>query len=412
MEIPRPTGTEVNWLLLDLNSFFASCEQQADPDLRGRPVGVVPMMGVDTTCLLAASREAKRFGLRTGTPVGEAKERCPDLVLLPACHKKYLYYHKRVIETLESCTPIEHVLSIDEMACRLTGSQRDPDNATALALKIKQAIRDNVGECLTSSIGIAPNILLAKLGSDMQKPDGLVVIRPCDLPHKILHLKPRDFSGIGPRMEKRLQHAGIFNMHDLYACDRRQLRAIWGGVEGARFHAKIWGHDLQREATNKSVIGHQHVLEPSLRTIAGSTNVLQHLLIKGAERLRQNNLYCKRLGVHVKMDRHAGYWARDTDFTETQDTLFLLQILQGLWRDYPGNRPLRVGITLSGLRHAENHQMDLFEKQKPTHLLQAVDVLNQRFGRHTISFGLNSYVQEKVGRDKIAFQRVPEERHL
>jgi DNA polymerase-4 len=409
MEWIRPAATEVDWLVLDLNSFFASCEQQLNPKLRGRPVGVVPMMDVDTTCILAASYEAKRFGIKTNTPVHEAKSLCPEIVLLKADHRKYTHYHYKILEAIESCTHIERVMSIDEVACKLTGSQREPENALALARKMKEVITRDVGECMTSSIGIAPNILLAKVASDMHKPDGLVLIRPCDLPDKLLPLQLRDFSGIGYRTEKRLNMAGIFSVRDLYNCERKKLRAIWGGVEGERLHDRLWGLNSNRAETKKSVLSHEHVLEPYLRNKDGAYNVLHHLTIKAAERLRSINYYCKRLSLRVKFDHHMGYWGQETDFAETQDTSFLLGIMNNLWRDYPGQRPLRVGIALHGLREATTHQMDLFDKQRPKELSDALDDINKKFGRHTVSFGLNPYVRDKVGKDKIAFQSVPKD---
>lgn len=402
----------VNWLLLDLNSFFASCEQQDNPRLRNRVVGIVPVENVDTTCLLSVSYNGKRLGLRTGTPVGEAKSICPDIVLIAGDHKKYRFYHDKVVEVIESCTHVDRILSIDEMACRMTGSQRIPENAIALAKRIKEKIRAEVGECLTSSIGIAPNILLAKAASDMQKPDGLVLIKPSDIPHKLLPLKLNHFSGIGPQMKKRLNRHGIFTVKDLYACDMRRLRGVWGGVEGARFHAKLWGHDIERVTGDKKVLGHQHVLEPRLRNRFDAFNVLEHLLIKAAERLRRYDYYCKRLSVVIRLDHHMGYWWRETDFAETQDTQFLLRILEKFYRDYDGTRPLRVGVTLHGLVPAAAHQEDLFATRRPATLLTSIDQINKKFGRHSVTFGLNSYVQEKVGTDKIAFQRVPEVLYL
>jgi DNA polymerase-4 len=404
----KPKDNLVNWLLLDLNSFFASCEQQMNPRLRNRVVGVVPMMGVDTTCLLAVSYSGKRLGLRTGTPVGEAKSICPDIVLIAGDHKKYRFYHDKVIEAIESCTHVDRILSIDEMACRMTGSQRIPENAIALAKRIKEKIRAEVGECLTSSIGIAPNILLAKAASDMQKPDGLVVITPDDIPNKLLHVKLNHFSGIGPQMKKRLNRHGVFTVSDLYECDHRRMRAIWGGVEGTRFHAKLWGQDIERETGDKKVLGHQHVLEPRLRNRQDALNVLQHLLMKAAERLRRYDYYCKRFSIVIRLDHHMGYWWRETDFAETQDTQFLLRLLEKFYQEYDGTRPLRVGVTLHGLVPAHAHQEDLFAPRRPAALLTSIDEINKKYGRHSVTFGLNTYVQEKVGGDKIAFQRVPE----
>lgn len=412
LDSPLDPANAVDWLFLDLNSFFASCEQQHDPKLRGRPVGVVPMTGVDTTCLLAASYEAKKLGLRTGTPVGEARIICPEIVLIQAQHKRYVHYHKRVIEVVESCTPIDHIASIDEMACRLTGSQRDPENAFKLALKIKQEIHEQIGPCLTSSIGIAPNVFLSKLGSDMQKPDGLVIIRPRDLPHKIENLALRDLYGIGYQTEKRLNAAGVFTIKDLYRYDRRRMRALWGSVEGERMYANLRGQKVERPPSKKTVIGHQHVLEPCLRNTRSAEDVLHHLLSKAAERLRGMEHSCRTLSISVKFDRHQGHWYTDTNFAHTQDTQFLLQIFHRLWRDYPGLRPLRVGVMLGDLYPMSAHQADLFQRARPQQLLSALDNINQKFGRHTVNFGLNDYVQQKVGKDKIAFNRVPELREV
>ncbi len=115
--------SSLNWLFVDLNSYFASCEQEARPELRGRPVGVVPMMA-DTTCCIAASYEAKAFGVRTGTIVADAKRLCPEIVLVEARHEIYTEFHHRVVEAVESCVPVTAVCSIDEMACRLIGRER------------------------------------------------------------------------------------------------------------------------------------------------------------------------------------------------------------------------------------------------------------------------------------------------
>src|SRR6185312_6972897 len=113
-------GPAMNWLFVDLNSYFASVEQQVRPELRGRPVGVVPAM-VDTTCCIAASYEAKAFGVRTGTIVADAKKMCPDIVLVEGRHELYTEFHHKVVEAVETCVPVTAVCSIDEMACRLMG---------------------------------------------------------------------------------------------------------------------------------------------------------------------------------------------------------------------------------------------------------------------------------------------------
>ena len=198
-----PQDSSLNWLFVDLNSYFASCEQEARPELRGRPVGVVPMMA-DTTCCIAASYEAKAFGVRTGTIVADAKRLCPDIVLVEARHELYTEFHHRIVEAVESCVPVTAVCSIDEMACRLIGRERPLLAAIDLGMRVKATIRERVGTMLRSSVGLATNRYLAKIASDMEKPDGLVAL-PLDLLPEALHqLTLRDLPGIGARTEKRL----------------------------------------------------------------------------------------------------------------------------------------------------------------------------------------------------------------
>ncbi|RYZ81170.1 MAG: DNA polymerase, partial [Proteobacteria bacterium] len=204
----------VKWLYLDLNSFFASCEQQEKPELRGKPVAVIPMMA-NTTSVLAASYEAKAFGIKTGTSVVDAKKMCPGLQFVLSKHPTYVRYHHKVKEVVESCVPIHSVCSVDEFACELTGSQQDVQVATALAEKIRTAIYQQVGEAISCSIGLGPNVLLSKMATDMKKPRGLVVIEPTDLPTKLVPLKLRDVPGIGPKMEYRLNQKGIHTMGQL-----------------------------------------------------------------------------------------------------------------------------------------------------------------------------------------------------
>lgn len=163
------------WLVADLNSYFASCEQQEDPDLRGKPVAVAPLLS-NTTCAIAASYEAKAYGVKTGTNIGEARKMCPGLIIVPSRPKLYVEYHHRILDAIESCIPVEHVMSIDEVACMLDRSQQTAEAVRRLSREIKQAIRNQVGKCLTISIGAASNKLLAKLASDMQKPDGLTIL--------------------------------------------------------------------------------------------------------------------------------------------------------------------------------------------------------------------------------------------
>src|SRR5215471_2964011 len=176
------SAEQVDWLFLDMNSYFASVEQEVQPQLRGKPTAVVTV-DADSTVCIAASYEAKAFGVSTGTPLGEARKKCPTLNVVVARHELYIAYHEKIKAAVEdNCLHISKVVSVDEMECRLMGRERQPAIAQALARKVKQAIR-SVGETLRCSVGLAPNRFLAKVASNLQKPDGLVAILPSQLPH-------------------------------------------------------------------------------------------------------------------------------------------------------------------------------------------------------------------------------------
>ena len=181
-------------LYIDFNSYFASVEQQRQPELRGKPTAVLPVMA-DTTCCIAASYEAKKFGVKTGTLVREAKRLCPGLQLVEARPAVYVEYHHRLVEAVESCAHVERVLSIDEMYCELLGREQQRDQALTLARGIKRVIADKVGAELRCSIGIAPNVFLAKTATELQKPDGLTAIEEKDLPDCLFGLRLRGRSG-------------------------------------------------------------------------------------------------------------------------------------------------------------------------------------------------------------------------
>jgi DNA polymerase-4 len=148
------------------------------------------------------------------------------------------------LKAVYTCLPIEKVMSIDEVACRLMGSERQVPAARELAAKVKRALRA-AGDCLTCSIGLAPNVFLGKVGSDLQKPDGLVVITADNLPEVLLGLELQEIYGIGARMEQRLNRAGIFTAAQLWQATPFQLRRVWGGINGLLFHQMLHGVDMQ-----------------------------------------------------------------------------------------------------------------------------------------------------------------------
>ncbi len=166
----------LKWLYLDFNSYFATIEQQVNPGLRNIPIAIVPSI-TDYTCAIAASYEAKRLGIKTGTIIHEAKKMCPELVCVQADHEKYIYYHHKLIQEINQYVPVEQVCSIDEVACKLLGKERNPKTIVYKAISIKKGIKKNVGDYISCSIGISSNKFLAKTASNLQKPNGLKIIR-------------------------------------------------------------------------------------------------------------------------------------------------------------------------------------------------------------------------------------------
>jgi DNA polymerase IV len=398
----------LNALYVDFNSYFASVEQQLVPALRGKPVGVLPVMA-ETTCCIAASYEAKAFGIKTGTKVREARELCPDIIFVEARPPRYVELHHQLIAIVESCSHVEKVLSIDEMVCKLTGSQRERANALALAAKIKQRLYDEAGAYIRCSIGIAPNTFLAKVASNMQKPDGCVVIESAELPQRLFGLQLRQLNGIGPRMEQRLAQFGITSVVDLYAAKRQQLRSAWGSVEGERMYDKLRGIELPLLQHDRSSLGHSHVLAPDLRNHSSAQAVLHRLLQKACMRLRSYELLTAHLSVKVKFLNHPS-WVAECALSPTDDTRILTHTLQQLLQDYPArkNTPMAVGVSFGKLLSSEETSLDLFNAaQQGDKLNQTLDRLNLRYGKNTIYFGGAHHALQDAPM-RIAFNHVPD----
>lgn len=398
-------------LFIDLNGFFASCEQQERPELRGRPVAVAPL-AAETTCCIAASREAKRHGIKTGTRVADARRMCPGIVILEARPELYIRYHNRLKEAVETCLPVGKVESIDELWCDLPPSLSTPDAARALALRVKAALRRIAGECVTCSIGLAPNPWLAKIASDLEKPDGLVVIEQHELPDRLHALALRDLSGVGHNMEIRLRAAGIGTVAALTTATKEKLRQVWGGIEGERMWRRLRGEIVPLPPTRMSTIGHSHVLPPELRTLEGGRSTLHRLLQKAAARLRDAGCHAGGLHLAMRLGRERRRWSDALTFADTQDTRELIRVLNLLWdRRPPGASPHSVGVTLFNLVPDADHipaipgLIDTGERHKK--LNTAIDALNQKLGKNTVVYGgaLGALDYAPL---RIAFNRIPD----
>ena len=413
-------------LFVDFNSYFASVEQYDDARLLGRPVGVVPVMAA-TTCCIAASYEARAFGVKTGTMVREARRLCPDIVLIQARPARYIELHHQLMAAIEDCIHHQQPLSIDEVPCKLMGRERQRENAEAIARRIKVTlIERGFSPAIRCSIGIAPNGFLAKTASDMQKPDGLTVIEQHALPQALHTLELRDLCGIGASMERRLHGAGIFSVVQLCAASPRQLRAAWGSVDGERYAALLRGIDLPDKPTRRGSVGHSHVLGPELRNLSGARSVLFKLLAKTAMRLRKLEYTASGMQIRVRLVGREERFERDLAFAPIDDTGSLLHLLgaalapwqttqrsrcssDDLWQD-PMHPPLSVAVTLTALQQRQSTTPSLFDDTRNASALSGVlDSINRRYGNNKVYFGaMQAALEADAAPMRIPFGQIPE----
>jgi len=375
-------------LHVDMNAFFAAVEQQNDPALRGKPVGVIGSSGrtVVTTC----SYEARRYGVKTGMTVWQARQRCPELVLVVADNRKYTDTSKRIIAMMRDYTPLVEVFSIDEAFLDVTGSLALFGTPERIAYLLKARIRQAFG--LTCSVGIAPNKLLAKLASDMQKPDGLTIIRPDQVTQVLETLPVQELCGIGSRTARQLRKLGIVSCGQLGRYPLKRLQRRFGLI-GDKLHAMALGRDdspvvpVEAEAPVKSV-GHSM----TLREDVSAPEEIQRFLLQLAEmvgrRARRYGVSGRTVNLQVRLadfDTNLGRQTSLARHVNRSDEIYraALAILDTLEL----TQPVRLlGIALSNLQH-RSEQLPLFAEERRRALLaQAMDQVNDRFGEFTVNF--------------------------
>ena len=411
----------LNWLYLDLNSYFASVEQQINKRLRDKPVAIVPCL-TDATCAIAASYEAKAYGIKTGTMIYEAKRLCPKLICVKANHENYVDYHHKILTEIEKYIPIEIVASIDEVACRLMGKQCQENEVRQLAKNIKEGLQKKIGKYIRCSIGIAPNRFLAKTASNLEKPDGLQVLYTQDVPERIKHFKLSDLTGIGRAMEYRLQRSGILSIEELYKISPKHMRKLWGSVQGERFWYMLRGVEIPIDTTQRRTIGHSHVLEPKFRQVDLAQQVMSRLLLKAASRLRRLQYYANNLSISFRTEN--GLKMQGTKkFYRACDNITLLNEGTKIWNDLIKKNQIRsvkkISVTLFNLKKKTELQPDLFTTIHQQHLTErfeslseAMDTINSRFGRDSIALGnIPNQIQSFSG-TRIAFTRIPEKKEF
>ena len=402
-------------LYLDFDSFFASAEQLLRPELRGRPVGVTPLAS-EYTCLIAASREAKALGLKMGTPVREARQICPSIVIVPARPDQYVRLHHRILASIGRVVPVGAVRSIDELVCPLMLNEQA--RARDLALEIKAALAQDIGPTLTCSIGLAPNELLAKIAAEMQKPNGLVLIHPQDLPEALYPLALTDVPGIAKGNAARLAKAGVTDMRGLLALAPKQMRALWGGVEGERMQVALHGGEVTRPTTTRGMFGHSRILPANWRGHDQITGCVRLLLAKAARRMRREGFMAQALSLAIR-SRAKERWGREERFAAVRDDQFLLEALGRLLHLAQTEGALAqaksVSVMLWDIVPEAERPRDLFTTQEMIQLRgrweklsDITDALAARFGDCAATLGPQLQPPGGYAGAKIAFGRVPD----
>lgn len=373
---------------VDMNAFFASVEQQANPALRGKPIAVIG--GHGRTVITTASYEARAFGVRTGMAVWEARKCCPQVILVVGDNRKYTYTSGRIIEMFRDYTPLVEVFSIDEAFLDVTHSLSLFGSPERIAYLLKARIRESFG--ITCSIGIAPNKLLAKLASDMQKPDGLTVIAPEAVGRTLERLPVGALCGIGRTLERRLVMMSIKTCGELGRCDVERLTNKFG-IVGMHLSRMGRGEDdspvvpAEEEDEVKSV-GHSMTLR---QDISREEDILRQLLQLSemvGRRARRYGVSGKTVTLQVRFaDFYSGFSRQETLKGHINRSDDIYRAAVAILNTTALIMPVRLlGIRLTNLiYHAE--QLPLFpEDMRKCRMTMAMDAVNNRFGDFTVTF--------------------------
>ena len=374
-------------LHIDMDAFFISVEQRDNPSLRGKPAAVCGALS--RSVVTSATYEARPYGIRAGMSTQEAKRRCPHLILVEGNHSKYTETAARIFSILKKFTPLVEVASIDEAYLDITESLLLFNSPFHIAQSIKSQIREK--EKLTCSIGIAPNKLLAKLGSRLKKPDGLVVIPQEKVEEILRDLPVSKLNGIGPKLTEALNSMGIFTCGQLGKFPVSVLSKRFG-VIGERLHEMGLGLDdslvipFDEEEDAKS-ISHSVTLEEDTSDPDILKKVLLQLSEKVSERMRREGFYGRRVAITVRYSDFFTFSKQKTLSQWVNSGNEIFKFSSEIFESIPHPKPIRLlGVGMSELKKV-GYQLDLFEKSvKKDNLLKAMDRVNEKFGDWTLTW--------------------------
>lgn len=388
---------------IDLNSCFATVEQQARPMLRGRPVGIANRR-TDNTALVTASYEAKALGIKVGMKVRDAKILCPELIVIETDPTKYRYVYHRLLDIMKEYSAHVTMKSIDEGVIDFhnTTAAIQGRDLVEIGYEIKQRLKDEIGIWMRCNIGIATNRFLAKQAAGLHKPDGLDVITPGNTREILASLKLTDLTGIAHRNERRLNSVGIYTPLEFLDTELVVLqRIVFKSVVGRWWHDRLRGWEVDDVASDIKRVGRQYVLESFNLTHEEVAQRLHHLCESVGSRMRSQNKSARGIYVYAKtLDRQ--YWHSSTlsglPFSSDQ-TIYMLA--HTLFHKAP-DRLREIGIHCYELEPIEDRQVSLFNDQiiQERQVTEAIDGINKKYGDRTIhsadTLGTGIYVKQKI----------------
>ena len=387
----RGMGADDMWtgraiLHLDMDAFFASVEQLDHPELRGKPV----LVGHDGPrgVVAAASYEARPFGCHSAQPMSIAKRRCPQAIIMPVRGGRYGEMSQRMFTILDEFSPLVEPLSIDEAFLDLTGTERALGDAEAVALRLKERVKSDLK--LTASVGLAPNKFLAKLGSDMNKPDGVMIIHAQDVDRILLPLPVTRLWGIGKATAAGLERLGIRTIHDLREKPLDWLRQHFG-ADAERYFNLARGIDLREVVPDSEArsIGHEQTFEVDVAEAQEVRRVLLDQVEQVAWRLRKQGLAAKGVALKIRFGDFQTISRSATLRASTDVTDELWQAARAIFEKWPFQPVRLIGMTAERLGRGEA-QMDLFVdpvKERQRKLDSVADRITQKFGQRAIRRG-------------------------
>ncbi len=375
-------------LHIDMNAFFASVEQQSNPALRGKPVAVTG--SEQRTVILTASYEARAFGVKTGFTMWEAKQKCPQLIIVPANNRLYTHVSSQITKIFLDYTPIVETFSIDEAFLDITGSISAFGSVERICYLIKSRIKARFG--ITCSIGVAPNKLLAKLGSDMKKPDGLTYITRETAPRILETLPIKELCGIGRKMERHLNMMSIYTCGELGRCDEKRLTRKFG-IIGTRL--KFMGQGLDdspvvpaEDAEEVKSVGHSMTLRKDIWERDDILKFLLQLSEMVGRRARRYGVWGKTVHLTIRYADFTTFGKQESQpgYINMSDDIYLaaVKILDSMEL----TQPIRLlGVRITNLQYSTS-QLPLFpEEQTRLKLTEAMDAVNNRHGDFTVMYG-------------------------